>query len=154
LKKSTKTVAPWYISELRFENLKCFSDIQTLSFLDRDGRPSMWNLLLGENGVGKTTALQCLAWMRPVDPADPYNFYQPALIDEEENTVFEKLVRLGSKKLLIEAEFVESRSDGHGNSVLKTGINVTTNAEGKLSKAYPVVPGGQVLSASAGSAPS
>lgn len=97
----------------------------------------MWNLLLGENGVGKTTALQCLAWMRPVDPADPLDFYQPALTDEEENSVFEKLVRFGSQKLLIEAEFVEGRSDGHGNSVLKTGINVTTDGKGKLLDLVP-----------------
>ena len=136
--KSTKTLAPCYVSGLRFENLKCFSDIQTLSFLDRDGRPSMWNLLLGENGVGKTTALQCLAWMRPFDPAAPFNFYQPALIDEEENSVFEKLVRFGSKKLLIEAEFVEGRSDEHSNSVLKTGISVTTDGKGKLLKLVPI----------------
>ena len=98
----------------------------------------MWNLLLGENGVGKTTVLQCLAWMRPVDAAD--DFIQPALTDEEDNTVFEKLVRIGTKELLIEAEFHEDRSNERSKSVLKTGIKATIDNKRELEEFEAIDP--------------
>ena len=135
----TKTLAPCYISGLRFENLKCFSDTQTLSFLDRDGRPSMWNLLLGENGVGKTTVLQCLTWMRPVEGAEPYDFIQPALANEE-NSVYEKLVRIGTRELVVKAEFCKRNPYGQYKPMLETGFEAVLKRNGKLKDAYPLDP--------------
>src|SRR6266568_9039504 len=55
-----------YFSSLELENVRCFGERQVLELTDEQGRPARWTLLLGENGVGKTTLLQCLAWMRPV----------------------------------------------------------------------------------------
>lgn len=82
-----KTSTPVYFTSLEVENVRCFGDIQRLDLTDGRGRPARWTLILGENGVGKTTLLQCLAWMRLV-PADP------ALFDEE-NEVLERLLREG-----------------------------------------------------------
>ena len=67
---------PIYFSTLKIENVRCFGEGQVLRLTDVNGRPAHWSLLIGENGTGKTTLLECLAWMRPVlhgdaVPADP-----------------------------------------------------------------------------------
>jgi hypothetical protein len=48
-----------YIRELHVENVKLLRDFR-LSFL-RDGKPRMWTVLIGENGLCKTTVLQAIA---------------------------------------------------------------------------------------------
>ena len=65
-----------YFLSLKLKNVRCFAEPQVLSLVDSSGRPARWTLLVGDNGVGKTTLLQCLAWMRPT----PY--YPPALLHE------------------------------------------------------------------------
>ena len=67
-----------YFSSLELENVRCFGEQrQTLELTDNaKGQPAQWTLLLGDNGVGKTTLLQCLAWMRPV-PAGAQNDDEP-----------------------------------------------------------------------------
>jgi len=47
-----------YFKSIALENVRCFGKKQTIDFTDKDGKPSMWNLILGENGVGKTTVLK------------------------------------------------------------------------------------------------
>ena len=56
-----------YFSSLRIENIKCFHKEQVLDLKDGNGKLSNWTLILGENGVGKTTLLKCLSWMVPVE---------------------------------------------------------------------------------------
>jgi len=41
-------------------NIKCFEEI-TLDFRNPDGGIRLWNVLIGENGTGKTTLLQAIA---------------------------------------------------------------------------------------------
>ena len=50
-----------YFSSLELENVRCFGERQVLELTDERGRPARWTLILGENGVGKTTLLECLA---------------------------------------------------------------------------------------------
>lgn len=52
---------PAYFLSLTVENVRCFSERQTLDLSDGNDRPRQWTILLGENGVGKTTLLQSLA---------------------------------------------------------------------------------------------
>jgi predicted ATPase len=52
---------PSYLLSLSVENIRCFGPEQTLSLQREDGSPAMWTVLLGENGVGKTTLLQLIA---------------------------------------------------------------------------------------------
>ena len=54
-----------YFLSLEIENARCFAEKQVLHLVDSNDRPARWTLLVGDNGVGKTTLLQCLAWMRP-----------------------------------------------------------------------------------------
>ena len=55
-----------YFSSIEIENVRCFGERQVLDLTGDDGRPVQWSLLIGENGTGKTTLLECLAWMVPV----------------------------------------------------------------------------------------
>lgn len=56
-----------YFASLKLENVKCFGEEQILDLRDSEGAISPWTLILGDNGVGKTTLLKCLAWMVPVE---------------------------------------------------------------------------------------
>lgn len=54
-----------YFLSLTVENLRCFGDRQTLDLSDGNGNPSMWNVILGENGTGKTSILWFLTELSP-----------------------------------------------------------------------------------------
>ena len=58
--RSSPTTGSYFLS-LELENVRCFSEKQTLDLSDGNGRPARWTILLGENGTGKTTILQLLA---------------------------------------------------------------------------------------------
>ena len=64
----TDTKAPdaMHFRSLSLENVRAFGKPQSLDLFDNDGNISRWNLILGENGVGKTTLLEALMVMRPV----------------------------------------------------------------------------------------
>ena len=55
-----------YFTSLSLENVRAFGSPQSLTFVDKDNKISLWNLILGGNGVGKTTLMQSLAVMWPV----------------------------------------------------------------------------------------
>lgn len=56
----------YHFLELKLSNVRSFADEQRFDFRDRAGEASRWCVVLGENGVGKTTAMQALAMMRPI----------------------------------------------------------------------------------------
>src|SRR6266508_3354268 len=87
-----------YFSSLELENVRCIGERQVLELTDDKGRLAQWTLLLGNNGVGKTTILQCLAWMRPTKGGEP-NSIEPALT-QEENAVLSSLLRAGTEVTL------------------------------------------------------
>ena len=93
---------PVYFTKLVLENIRSFSERQELKLIDADGRPARWTLLVGDNGIGKTTLLQCLARMRPVfnrppdensSPAPNPTPVEPELAGEEDNEVLDALAR-------------------------------------------------------------
>lgn len=49
-----------YLVSVHVENARCFVDA-TLDLSDGEGRSAPWTVVLGENGRGKTTLLQCLS---------------------------------------------------------------------------------------------
>ena len=141
-----------YFSSLELENVRCFGGCQVLKLTDEQGRPAQWTLLLGDNGVGKTTLLQCLAWMRPVpylgtgEEEDTRKEIQPALTDEE-NDVLASLLRAGSKvtlglkasatigRSLAEDDTVQSACEPRGGSI-ETSISMV-GEDGWLQKLDP-----------------
>lgn len=62
----SKETIPAYFLSLTLENLRCFGPEQTLDLSDDQGRPARWTVILGDNGIGKTTLLQWLVAMEPV----------------------------------------------------------------------------------------
>jgi energy-coupling factor transporter ATP-binding protein EcfA2 len=54
-----------YFRSLTVENVRCFGPAQTLDLSDGHGRHAPWTIILGENGLGKTTLLTCLAYIAP-----------------------------------------------------------------------------------------
>lgn len=54
--RSSAALSP-YLHSLTVGGLRCFAAPQTLS-LTAEGRPARWTILLGDNGVGKTTLLR------------------------------------------------------------------------------------------------
>ena len=120
---------PIYFRSLEVENVRCFAESQCLDCSDEHGNPSQWVLILGDNGVGKTTLLQCLAWMRPVisddDVQDPS--IEPAL-DGEENKVWDSLIRADPKvNVNLKATLSIGRGLGDGEAE-STNETMTTEA--------------------------
>jgi hypothetical protein len=65
---SAKTSAkdkPCYFLSLTVKNIRSFGSEQTLDLCDSKNTPARWTVLLGDNGVGKTTLLQAIAAMMP-----------------------------------------------------------------------------------------
>ncbi|WP_309895942.1 AAA family ATPase [Archangium sp.] len=49
-----------YLTRLRLKHIKLLAE-SDLSFVDSAGQPRMWTVLLGDNGLCKSTILQCIA---------------------------------------------------------------------------------------------
>ncbi|MBI1663629.1 MAG: AAA family ATPase [Nitrosopumilus sp.] len=49
-----------YLKRLRLKNIKCYKDF-TIDFVSETGKIRHWTSILGNNGVGKTIILQCIA---------------------------------------------------------------------------------------------
>jgi hypothetical protein len=123
---SARLPAALYYESLTFSNLKCFHDEHTVNLCDREGRPSLWTLLLGENGVGKTSVLQMLAWMRPVQPPETRKTIEPALFGESDNSLFLKLVRQSEAATQLSVKATFARRIAGAASRVQTSIYVKT----------------------------
>jgi predicted ATPase len=75
----TTSPPPAYFLSLSLENVRSFGEKQTISFARPDGRPAQWTIILGDNGVGKTTVLKALAGMTPATPYEKNNTSVPAI---------------------------------------------------------------------------
>lgn len=133
-----------YFNSIELENVRCFGHKQRLDLSDECGKPVQWTLILGDNGVGKTTLLQCLAWMRPVlsplghseknegqDGRTSEFRTEPALNGEDDSTL-DSLVRTGGDvSVNIKAELrIGEKFGGEGTESVNIQY-VTTEAEMK-----------------------
>ena len=111
-----------HFRSLRLENVRAFGSSQSLEFVDEDNAISRWNLILGENGVGKTTLMQALSVMQPVPALDESAAVEkstdagpPTLSKAEfsahENEEIIGFIRRGEPRTMrIEAELVETET--------------------------------------------
>ncbi len=99
-----------YYVGLKIENARCFTETQDLRLVDSNGCPARWTLLVGENGVGKTTLLQCLSWMRPTPYYPPDQAWQAGiqpLLHDQDPPIMARLLRDGARRTALQAEMVE-----------------------------------------------
>jgi len=52
---------PIYLESISIREIKCFGPKQTIQLSDK-GKPKMWTMILGDNGTGKSTILNSIAW--------------------------------------------------------------------------------------------
>lgn len=64
-KETPPTQEAVYFLSLALEGVRCFKTPQTLDLSDGHGNPAQWTVIMGNNGKGKTTLLQCLALCVP-----------------------------------------------------------------------------------------
>ena len=65
IEKQNAVSLPAYFLSLSVENVRCFGPKQTLDLSNGAGRPAQWTIILGNNGVGKTSVLQALVAVAP-----------------------------------------------------------------------------------------
>lgn len=128
---SPKKNVATYFKSLKLENVRSFGSEQFLDLTDENGHLARWTLLLGDNGVGKTTLLQCLGWMRPGYEGSPGSKtlgIGPAL-PSEENEIVEGLLRVGKKSVFeISAEISQgSKLDTIPKESFLTNIKASFN---------------------------
>ncbi len=136
--------------KLSLENVKGFGDRAELDLSDGKGGPAKWVLMVGRNGVGKTTILQMLAHMRPVPAvplpakglaapkgktakkaeADEPSVTKAAISDQEDNDELYRMIRIGvSKPSSVVATFVDKER-------VEFETHVTFEAEGEKLKSF------------------
>jgi hypothetical protein len=136
----------FYFTELSLANVRAFKSEQILVLTDRRGHPARWTLILGENGVGKTTLLQCLVRMRPIpgfkrddegnvatsgtDAGTP-DYVDPELA-QHANPEIETFIRRGTKDAAsIHATLSNAALSGrHGTKPKKLGVGAVIEHKG------------------------
>jgi len=130
-----------YYSRLQLSNVKAFTPGTVLD-LRLDGRPAPWTLILGENGLGKTTLLQCLALLRPIlnveqsaktDARDP-DRVEPALPAYHDHLLVE-LARVGDGlEVHLAADFSIGRQLRSVEPTSRTVQSIATSATYKTKR--------------------
>lgn len=134
---------PIYIQQLQVQNLKTFVSPVELHLTAADGVLPQWTLILGDNGIGKSTLLQLVAWLKPMLPYSGRPTDQDAepLITNEENDTLERLVHKGPQEdttATVQATFVANWPLGKHRprtaSRCVTGVSITTDAQQHLTE--------------------
>ena len=86
-----------YLKKIRLQNIKCFEDV-TLEFPHADGDYSGWNVILGENGLGKTSIVRAIAEL-------VMEAHDSSRIDDDDWVAFRAIYGT------LEAFFLETRFD-------------------------------------------
>lgn len=125
-----------YFTELKLQNVRCFGDEAVLKLCNDKGEWSKWNVILGDNGTGKTTLLQCLAGMEikkhetlSINGKDRYSFYGVRLLDNPADISYH---RIGVNKDVFYTKVIivvvnSTLVDGKGNFIT-VGVHQTNNA--------------------------
>lgn len=125
-----------FLTQLTLKNVKSFDGEHILDLVDSNGHPARWTLILGDNGVGKTTLLACLAHLAPVfnspdesGAEDPQLFVEPR-VARAENAIIYPLGRIGDVECELRATYaIESILDrGGSDETIDTWLRFSTKA--------------------------
>jgi hypothetical protein len=139
---------PAYVRSLTVANFRCFRDSTTLDLTRSEGSIAQWTVILGENGVGKTSMLQAFVCLQPtkltqasgdvsyVPVAGSYWRPEPAFLDHVKDA-YVASPRIRVISLLADIEIGQQMSV-HGNRgepiSLTVGVNVMTRSTGAVTE--------------------
>lgn len=140
---------PIYIKSLELVNFRTFGEA-AINLIGKHSALPRWTLLLGDNGVGKSTILQSIAWMKPQFPdpdpntpgvSIPLRSIEP-LINNEENETLLNMIRRQNKRekhcdirvtFLAKHKLSTPTTDKNIPQCLSS-ISIATNKRGELDK--------------------
>jgi predicted ATP-binding protein involved in virulence len=136
---------PIYIKNLKLKNIRTFGEVE-LDFELKDGTLPQWTIILGDNGIGKSTLLQSVAWMRPYLPytkeKTPADFKPAPSINDAQNELLISLVRKNAATYqdtsYITATFqagkeLQSKTLSTSKNTCDTKIDIDLDNKGELS---------------------
>jgi energy-coupling factor transporter ATP-binding protein EcfA2 len=135
---SLKDYPPAYFLSLELENVLCFKTPQKLDLSDENGFPAQWTVILGDNGVGKTTLLRCLAEMEPrplPSSKDAVTDSLPRLFFPEENTVRQRALHAYTASFVARFAYGSVLSHSKESSVGQSSKSFISNQESYFVKA-------------------
>jgi predicted ATP-binding protein involved in virulence len=136
---------PIYIKSIELNNVRTFGDKVFLNLQKENNIIPQWTLILGDNSIGKSTLLQCIAWMKPLLPYDlkiTPGFKPSPIINDEENETLARLVRKNKKLCSLHAVFVAHKKlnkelPPNEEMICKTNMSITLDNKKKLLKVNP-----------------
>lgn len=127
-----------YLVQLVVQNVKPFRGRHVLDLRTPKGKPARWTLILGENGVGKTSLLECMAATVPrlnVDDStgERRTFLEAAGVIDD--VMIEKLARHGNVEVEIRATYAKNdRLDASGRKAktFDVGFRFSRSPDGEV----------------------
>jgi energy-coupling factor transporter ATP-binding protein EcfA2 len=141
-----------YFKSLELTDFRTFGKA-SIDLVNKFNVLPQWTLLLGDNGVGKSTILQCIAWMKPQfpEPGAPgqnleLDEIEPLINNEENDTLINMLrrqkgLRVASK---VTATFIAKKTlkttvARERPQTCTSSFSMLTNKAGDLSKVTPTI---------------
>jgi predicted ATP-binding protein involved in virulence len=117
------TPPPAYFLSLSLENVRSFGEKQTISFARADGRPAQWTIILGDNGVGKTTVLRSLAMLRQTNKRDAISTKMPRSRD---NSFYWEWQRVWWPVRQLNEKTAKISFQAHAGSMVQSAVKTNT----------------------------
>jgi hypothetical protein len=133
-----------YLLSLSLENVRCFGPKQFLDLSNGRGQPASWTVILGNNGVGKTTLLRSITAIEPV----PFNLskggtYYPRGFVEDlfSSRASWRPARKGTRRTEISAKVLSgSLMREQAGRPLRTTIELAMEEQDEMAEANPITP--------------
>lgn len=132
---------PAYFLSLAVENVRCFGPRQTFDLSEGKGRPVQWTIILGDNGVGKTTLLRAFAAVTPSShraKSDGTTYYVPRYTtDKRMQTEWNLNIHTADSSYLFAEYLTNMRlTDVGGDKKIEFGFNLSSEGGVSTVKTY------------------